>query len=225
MGSAALTSTWSSIDSASRMPPPARRAMSATASGSTARPSASRMRRSLPSISGTARGRKVKRCSRETTAGRIWLGSVVQKMKRTPSRRLLERLEEDVPALLDALHLVDDEDLAAQVRGARVDARHELAHVVDLVVGGGVQLDDVERPALADGDAAGAGVAGLAVAQVRAVDGLGHDARHGGLARARAVRRRGSHGRPARGARRCGASRRPGPGRPSRANVWARKRR
>ena len=100
-----------------------------------------------------------------------------------PRRWLLEGLEKDVPALLDALHLVDDEDLAAQVGRTRVDARDELAHVVDLVVGGGVQLDDVERPTLADGGAARAGIAGLAVAEVGAVDGLGHDPRHGRLAR------------------------------------------
>ena len=98
--------------------------------------------------------------------------------------RLLERLEQDVPALLDALDLIDDEDLASQVSGTGVDARHQLAHVVDLVVGGCVELDHVERAALADGHAAGTGVTGFAVAQVGAVDGLGHDARHRGLARA-----------------------------------------
>ena len=124
----------------------------------------------------------MKRCRRDTTAGRIWLGSVVQKMKSDALGRLLEGLEQDVPALLDALDLVDDEDLATQVGGGRVDARHELAHVVDLVVRGGVELDDVERTAVADGDAAGAGVTGLAIAQVGAVDGLGQDAGHRGLA-------------------------------------------
>ena len=45
----------------------------------------------------------------------------------------------------------------------RVDARQELADVVDLVVGGGVDLDHVERPALADRDARLARVARLAV--------------------------------------------------------------
>ncbi len=173
------------------------------------------MRRSLPSISGVASGRKVKRCSRETTAGRIWLGSVVQKMKRTPRRWFLEGLEEDVPALLDALDLVDDEDLVAQVGGARVDARQELAHVVDLVVRRGVELDDVEGTALADGDAAGAGVAGLAVAQVGAVDGLGHDARHRGLARAARSDEEEAMADADPVAPRCAASGRRAPGRPS----------
>ncbi len=98
--------------------------------------------------------------------------------------RLLERLEQDVPALLDALDLVDDEHLAAQVGGRGVDARHQLAHVIDPVVGGRVELDDVQRAALADGDARRAGVARLAVPEVGAVDGLGQDAGHRCLARA-----------------------------------------
>ena len=75
--------SWSRIDSASRMPPFARRATRATAAGSAIRPSASRIRPSLPSMSGSGRGRKSKRWTREITAGRIWLLSVVQKMKRT----------------------------------------------------------------------------------------------------------------------------------------------
>ena len=49
-------------------------------------------------------------------------------------RRLLERLQQDVPALLDALDLVDDEDLLLEVGGRGVDARQQLAHVVDAVV-------------------------------------------------------------------------------------------
>ena len=88
-------------------------------------------------------------------------------MKSDVVGRLLERLEQHVPALGDALDLVDDEDLAPQVRGRRVDARQQLAHVVDGVVGGRVDLDDVEGPALADRHAGLAGVAWLAVAQVR----------------------------------------------------------
>ena len=97
-------------------------------------------------------------------------------------RGLLQRLEQDVPALLDALDLVDDEHLAAQVRGGGVDPRQQLAHVVHAVVGGGVELHHVERAALPDGDAGRAPVARLAVVQVGAVDGLGQDARHRRLA-------------------------------------------
>ncbi len=97
-------------------------------------------------------------------------------------RRLLERLEEDVPALLDALYLVDDEDLAAQVRRRRIDAGDELAHVVDLVVRRRVHLDHVERTTLPDRLARGTGVTRLAIDDVGAVDRLGQDARHRRLA-------------------------------------------
>ncbi len=98
-------------------------------------------------------------------------------------RRLLERLEKDVPALLDALDLVDDEDLATQVRRRRVDARHELAHVVDRVVGGRVQLDHVERAALPDRRRTTEQAShGSPSTTLRAVDGLGQDARERCLA-------------------------------------------
>ena len=118
------------------------------------------------------------------TAGRICDGSVVQKMKIDVLGRLLERLEEDVPAFLDALDLVDDEDLALEVGRRGVDARQQVAHVVDAVVGSRVELDHVERAALADGDARLARVVRLAVDRIEAVDGLGDDARHRRLARA-----------------------------------------
>ncbi len=51
--SGAADRSWSSIDSASRIPPAASRAMRWTAAGSAFRPSASRIRVSLPSISAT----------------------------------------------------------------------------------------------------------------------------------------------------------------------------
>ena len=62
-------------------------------------------------------------------------------------------------------------------------ARQELADVVDPVVRCGVHLDDIERAPLADGDARLAGVARLAVAEVRAVERLGDDPGHRRLAR------------------------------------------
>ena len=98
--------------------------------------------------------------------------------------RLLERLEEDVPALLDALDLVDDEHLALEVRGGRVDAREQLAHVVDLVVRRGVELDDVKGTSFPDGLAGGTAVAWLPVTEVGAVHRLREDPRHRRLARA-----------------------------------------
>ncbi len=76
--------SWSSIDSASRMPPAARRATSAIASASAARPSASRMRpRACPRSGPIVSGRKSNRWTRDRTAGRILAGSVVQKMNAT----------------------------------------------------------------------------------------------------------------------------------------------
>ena len=97
--------------------------------------------------------------------------------------RLFKRLEEDVPALRDALDLVDDEDLRGEVRRRRVDPGQQLADVVDPVVRGGIELHDIERAALADRVARGARVARLAVRDVRAVDRLGEDPRERGLAR------------------------------------------
>ena len=90
--------------------------------------------------------------------------------------RLLESLEEHVPALGDALDLVDDEDLAAQVRRRGEDARQQLAHVADGVVGGGVEFLDVQCPAIANGHAGRAYVTWLAVVEISAVDRLGQDA-------------------------------------------------
>ncbi len=99
-------------------------------------------------------------------------------------RRLLERLEQHVPAFLDPLHLVHDVDLAVEVRRGGQCARQELAHVVDPVVRGGVHLDHIERPALADRDAGLAPITRFAVAEVRAVERLGDDPRQRRLARA-----------------------------------------
>ena len=54
------------------------------AAGSATRFSVARMASSLAAISERAIGRKSKRCRRESTAGRIFEGSVVQKMKTIP---------------------------------------------------------------------------------------------------------------------------------------------
>ena len=96
--------------------------------------------------------------------------------------RFLQGLEQDVPAQFNPLDLVDDEDLAAQVRGRSPGPLHELPDLVHLVVGRRVYLNDIERAALADGNARVARVACIAVLQVRAVERLGHDPREGRLA-------------------------------------------
>ena len=96
--------------------------------------------------------------------------------------RLFQRLEEDIPALLDALDLVDDEDLVLQIRRRGEDPWQQLAHVVDAVVRGGVHLADVQGPSFADSHARGASVTWLAVTQVGAVERLGQDSGERGLA-------------------------------------------
>jgi hypothetical protein len=76
------------------MPPAARRAIRSIASGSAVRPSAARIVRSLPPISVDGQRRKSKRWTRDTTAGLIWVLSVVQKMNTTwsgGSSRVLSR--------------------------------------------------------------------------------------------------------------------------------------
>ncbi len=79
--------------------------------------------------------------------------------------------------------LVEDVDLAPQVGRGVVDPLTELTDVIDPAVGCRVDLDEVEGPALADGHARRAGVARVAVLEVRAVDGLGEDPRERRLAR------------------------------------------
>src|SRR5947209_6517453 len=66
--------------------------------------------------------------------------------------------------------------------GAEGGAADEVAHGVDAVVRCGVELVDVERGTVTDLGAGLARVAGLAVLDVAAVEGLGQDAGGGGLA-------------------------------------------
>ena len=136
-------SSWSRIDSASRMPPAASRAMIATASGSASRPSGRRIRSSLPVISGHGEPRGRRSAGGATgSAGGKSCGCVDANMKVTKSGRLLERLEQRVPGVLgDLVRLVEDVDLAPQVGRRVVEALPELAHVVDAAVGRGVDLD------------------------------------------------------------------------------------
>ena len=90
--------------------------------------------------------------------------------------RFLERLEEGVPGVLrDLVGLVEDVDLAPELARRVRQAFAELADGIDAAVARRVDLDEVERDAVADGDARRAGIAGVAVAQVGAVDGLGED--------------------------------------------------
>ena len=98
---------------------------------------------------------------------------------------LFERLEKRVPGVLrDLVRLVEDVDLAPQAaRGVR-EALAQVADLVDAAIAGRVDLDEVEGSSLADRDARRACVAGVAVAEVGAVDGLGKDPGQRRLARA-----------------------------------------
>ena len=114
------TSSWSRIDSASRMPPAARRAMSATASGSASRPSAARIRSSLPRDLGDGEPPDVEPLEPRQDRRREVLRVGRREHEGHEVGRLLERLEEGVPGVLrDLVGLVEDVDLAPQVRRAR----------------------------------------------------------------------------------------------------------
>ena len=68
--------------------------------------------------------------------------------------RLLERLEQCVPGVLgDLVRLVEDVDLAPELAGRVRQSLAQVAHGIDAAVAGGVDLDQVERRAVADRDA------------------------------------------------------------------------
>ena len=94
-------------------------------------------------------------------------------------RRLLNELEQRVEGVrAEHVDLVDDVDPLSQLRWGGQRPHHKVACILDQAVAGGVDLDDVHGPALANRDAGGAGVAWLTVVTpVGAVDGLGQDAR------------------------------------------------
>ena len=183
--SGAADSSWSSIDSASRMPPAASRAMRWIAAGSASRPSAARMRVELaldlrdgqpPDVVALEARQDRRREERRLGRGEHEDDEV---------GRLLDRLEERVPGVLgDLVRLVEDVDLASELARRVRQALAQVADVVDAAVARGVDLDQVEGRALADRDAGRARVAGVAVLEVRAVDGLGQDPGERRLARA-----------------------------------------
>ena len=112
-------SSWSSIDSASRMPPAAWRATSAMASGSAVPAVGLEDRRQLALDLGDGQRPEVEPLDARQD-GRPDLRCVGRaEDERDVVGRLLERPEQDVPALLDPLDLVDDVDLAAQVGRGR----------------------------------------------------------------------------------------------------------
>ncbi len=101
-------------------------------------------------------------------------------------RRFFERLEQGVEGGRgEHVDFVDDVDFVAAVAGGEVDLVAQVADVVDAGIAGGVDLDQVEEAGFVDGQTDGTAIVG-AVGGVLggAVDGLGQQAGHGGLARA-----------------------------------------
>ncbi len=98
-------------------------------------------------------------------------------------RRLFERLQQRVLRLArEHVDLVEDVDLGP-ARVAQIDLAQQIAHVLDLVVGGRVEFVEIERSALLDRLAAFTRTARLAVgAEVFAVERLGQHSGRCGLA-------------------------------------------
>ncbi len=97
-------------------------------------------------------------------------------------RRLFQGLQQRVERVCrQHVHLVDDEDLAARPSG---QVAHPFQHrfgLLDLGVGGGVDLDDVDRTAAGNLLAEVADATGLGGGALLAGERLGQDARRAGL--------------------------------------------
>ncbi len=103
--------------------------------------------------------------------------------ERRVRRRLFQGLEERVERRhREHVHLVDDVDLAPQLRGLVADTVTELADVVDAVVGRAVDLEVVDRGAGGDGLARRADAARRRRRALLTAERLGQHAGRGGLA-------------------------------------------
>ena len=139
-------STWSKSESASRALPSAARAMRASASSETliSSPSGDHAQVRLD-LAGRDHAEVVALAAREDGVGElVVLGRREDELH--VRRRLLERLQERVEgARREHVDLVDDADLEAVARGVVARALAQLAHLLDAVVGGAVDLLHVER--------------------------------------------------------------------------------
>ena len=82
------------------------------------------------------------------------------------------------------MDFINDVDFVFALRRREVDLVAQLPHIINAIVGGRVDLDQVNEAVLADGAAVVALVAGtLGFVFVQAVDGFRQQAREGGLAR------------------------------------------
>ena len=99
------------------------------------------------------------------------------------SRRFFQGLQKGVEGLQgEHVHFVDDIDAVTSDLRGNTDLIGQVTDVVHRVVGGGIQLMDIERAALVEGTAGFAFVAGFSVGgKVLTVDRLGEDAGAGGF--------------------------------------------
>ena len=102
-----------------------------------------------------------------------------------PGRRLFERLQERIEGFLGELvDFIDDEDLVGTVGRGELALLANLLGVLELTVGGGVDLDDVEAAAGFDREANRVVQGEIGLRATRTIQGLGQDAGRGRLARA-----------------------------------------
>ena len=105
-------------------------------------------------------------------------------------RRLFERLQQRVEGMCaQHVHLVDQVHLVTAAGRRVLHVVEQLARIVDLGAGGGIDLDEIHAAASLDLATAPALEAGLCAYAALAVQTLGEDPRHRGLADAARARK------------------------------------
>ena len=91
-------------------------------------------------------------------------------------RRFLQCFQERVEGFCrQHVHFVDDVDFAFAHAWRKAHLLTDASDLVDAAVGGGVDLDHVEKTVFVDGTTVFAGVAGFAVLRIETVDGFRED--------------------------------------------------
>ncbi len=182
--SAESVAAWSSSESPSRRLPSAAVARIRSAPGVTRIFSAAATFESCSAISAVVSARKAKRWQRDTIVGGILCSSVEARMKRAcgggSSSVFRSALNASVVSMWTSSMIGDPEAVALRRVADRLD---QLARVLDLAVGGAVDLVDVEGlAAREDLPARGAFAAGLRRRALLAVERPREEARRRGLA-------------------------------------------